>query len=199
MELDDLTLSDTVRAQLAVTGQTTNLWPLLVNRERAVVAVDDEGLRVFGTDAGVTEHPWSEVAEVRVEQMALCVLMPGDPTPVRYPLMRIGDRRALAEAIAAGGGPIVAAPVPAMRVAPEAPVDRVASGTARSLLASAFVSGVAGLLVGWSVIGVAWSDDEENPVVVLLGIAVATFGGFALLLAVIGWGVMLGSRAIRDD
>ena len=33
----------------------------------------------------------------------------------------------------------------------------------------------------------------------LLGIAVATLGGFALLLAVIGWGVVLGLRATRED
>ena len=165
MDLDDLTLSETVRGQVTAAGRTTDLWPLLVNRERAVVAVDDEGLLVFGADDGAVEHPWSEVAEVRVEQMALCVLTRDDPSPMRYPLMRIGDRRALAEAIAAAGGPIVA-PTPATQVAqvPAEPrVDPNPAGTARSLLTSAFVAGVAGLLVGWSVIGVAGKATGTRP------------------------------------
>ncbi|WP_426246262.1 hypothetical protein [Nocardioides sp. LHG3406-4] len=200
-------MGEPLRAEVSAAGHTTNLWPLLVNNARAVVAVDDEGLRVFAEGSDPVQHRWSELEEVRVEQLALCVLVRDDQVPIRYPLMHMRDRRGLAESVAAAGAPIrsnaeqvlPAAASPAPGRSGEPPAANAAASSARAMLTTALIAGLAGQAVGWSIIGVAYGSVDDETVPKLLGIAVATLGGFALLLAVIGWGVVLGTRITRDE
>ena len=75
------------------------------------------------------------------------------------------------------------------------------------------LGGLVAQIVGGVVIAVSWPESSleysflDDPTIteegsafgVWTGLVLATFGGFALMLGIIGWGVMLGVRATRND
>ena len=95
----------------------------------------------------------------------------------------------------------------------KSPVNRATAESAQNALRGAFFGGLVAQIVGGVVIAVSWPESSleysflDDPTIteegsafgVWTGLVLATFGGFALMLGIIGWGVMLGVRATRND
>lgn len=179
MDIDELGVGEALRARVAAGGHTTDVWPVRDGVAPAVLVVSPGGATVLGPE-GDRVFRWPEVSYVRAEVGSVGFRSATAPTMARFALTEPGHGREILEAVARYGGPVApaqAGPTEAQR--------------ARRTLNQALGTGIVLQLLAALVLGV----DTASAVV---GLLLAAAGGLLTLLAVVGWGVVLGIRAARE-
>ncbi|RZI85702.1 MAG: hypothetical protein EOO67_15785 [Microbacterium sp.] len=224
MNVDELTapanpfdLSERVRNDVRSSGILTDLWPIVASGDRCVLAVTDKGLFVY-SPTGDSGRAWKGIFDLDVssEAVAFNLTRSGDS---RYYRLTNGTHAAeIAAAVRAHGQEITvvepsqqnwvkdAANPPAGRPAPRRPAAAGSPARARDALVQLFWGGVAVQIVAGIIVGATWprTDVDTGEAIgskggVVAGYLVGSAGTLLVLVALIGWGVMLGVRAARAD
>lgn len=210
MDLEDVKLDDTVKRQVAEAGITTGVWPVWAGRSPVALAVLTDGVAIFD-GVGVRSYGWPSVAELRVERYAVFVRPEGEAEGMSWGLAERSHGPFIRDALATAGGPLSDPPAPppstvatdgatSTRVRSAADPASGAAGQARSLLTMALAAGVLTQLLG-GVLVAAYDDPaaDGSEAGVMVGTFLLWAGGIGVLVGVVGFGVLLGIRAAREE
>ena len=203
MDLAALKLDDAVKRQVADAGIASDVWPVWVGRRSVAMAIAPDGVRVFD-GVGAWHYGWSTLAELRLERYAVYIRPEGEPEGTRWGLAQRSHGPEIRDAVLAAGGPLTdppeAAATTARQLAPATAVRRDPAHQALTTLATALGAGAVTQLLGGLLVA-AYDDSfaEGSQVGVDIGIFLIWAGGIAVLLGVVGLGVLLGLRAARSE